>query len=252
MAICRKLVVASVFTGVLQIAGFLTASAGAATLSAADGPECCAAAPRQQLMWQDLADGDVCLVTAFGRVTRAAPAIFYQLQSYRLHEGAPDGGTASSGVDAGGSHEDGQGAVLFSPSRDGRTLTTIGGWSGNAALVYAPEIVRTSQGTLLVLRMSATVSAHPTDDVVFRVLAGRWVQVSANGWWKGVHAPKGLSQRNGNAMDWPTLRAYGAFWREADAQCCPTGGSYIAQLRLDGTQLRLAAIRYSRGELLFP
>ncbi len=213
------------------------ARAAADTLPLVDGPKRCAAAPRQRGMWQDLADDDVCRVVAFGRVPGAAPSMFYQLQAYL----APN--TAGP---------EGAGAVLLLPSPDGRTLMTLGGWSGSGATVERPRIVRTRQGRILVLPMSATVSSHPTDDVVLRVVGRRWVQVSTHDWWEGVHNPSGAEQRNGNAMDWPTLRAYGAFWRQADSECCPTGGSYVARLRLDGTRLRLAAIRYSRGDLPFP
>jgi hypothetical protein len=53
-------------------------------------------------------------------------------------------------------------------------------------------------------------------------------------------------------VDWPTLRAYGALWKADDAECYPTGGSYIAQLRLDGSRLSLRSVRYSRHDLPFP
>ncbi len=240
----RLVVAGVVLAGIIQAAGVLTHPAAAETLRITDGATRCAAAPQQRTMWQDLEDGVVCRVTAFGRVPAAAPAMFYQLQAY--HAPGSDPGSAAALAEAGA------GAVLLSVSSDGRTLQTLGGWSGSGAVVEPPRIVSTSQGRILVLPMTATVSSHPTDDVVFRALRGRWVQVSTDGWWKGVHSPRDSEQRNGSAMDWPTLRAYGAFWRRQDPECCPTGGSYIAQLRLNGASLHLAHIRYARGELTFP
>jgi hypothetical protein len=99
--------------------------------------------------------------------------------------------------------------------------------------------------------MGAMVSSSPNDDAVFRAISGKWVQVKDD-WSTEIDIPQGLDQRHGSARDWPTLRAYGALWKPDDDECCPTGGSYIAQLRLDGSKLRLGSVRYSRHDLPFP
>ena len=64
----RLVVAGAVLAGILQAAGVLTHPAAAETLRITDGATRCAAAPQQRTMWQDLEDGVVCRVTAFGRV----------------------------------------------------------------------------------------------------------------------------------------------------------------------------------------
>lgn len=98
-----------------------------------------------------------------------------------------------------------------------------------------------SQGSILIIGNSERVSSYPTNALVFRAITGKWTLV-ANEWSGQVRVPNGLDQRNGNAMDWPTLRAFGTFWKPDDAQCCPTG-AYIAKLWLDGSLLRIRPLR---------
>lgn len=208
-----------------------------ATITA--GPAPCLAAPTHMVLWQELDPQDSCRVTARGRAAGTTPPVFFQMQAYD----APGGPHTSP---------DGIGLVLFTTSGTRLKPIPLAGWSGGDAFIDPPRIVATVQGPILVVPMSATVSIHPTYDALFRLLRGRWTEIPAFDWLARVHAPAGTVQRHGNAMDWPTLRAYGAFWRPDDPECCGTGGSYIAQLRLSGARLTLEGIRTSPGELPFP
>jgi hypothetical protein len=201
--------------------------------------------------WTDLDEGDTCKVVAFELVRGSSPPVYYQLQVYLTKGQTPETERVRGRLIAGGPENDGAGVALLMPAHGGRTLTTLQGWKGGGGVITAPAVVRTPQGPILVVEMSADLSSNPTDDVAFRSINGKWVEMT-DAWSQEVDIPEGLNQRHGNAMDWPTLRAYGALWKVDDAECCPTGGSYIAQLQLDGSTLRLGSIRYSRRDLPFP
>jgi hypothetical protein len=242
-------------TGRAWVAVFLACVGGqaaAASLPVADAAKSCVAAPLRKDMWQDLQDGDACRVVAFGRVAGAVPPVFYQLQAYLAAGQVPETATVQGDLSAGGPENDGAGAALLVPSADGRALVTLEGWSGGEAVVGQPRIVQTRQGPILVLPLDAQASSHPQYDTVYRVLHGKWTQVDTDHWIADVKVPKGTLQEHGNAMDWPGLRAFGTFSRPRDHGCCPTGGTYIARLRLDGARLRLVSVRISRGDLPFP
>lgn len=234
----------------LTLAAWPAVAAHTGALAIADGARHCAAAPGTQSMWDVLQDGDTCRVVAFGPVLNAAPPVYYQLQVYLAAGETPALRDTDGGLSVGGPGSDGAGIALLVPEPDGQTLKLLKGWSGENALVETPRIVRTRQGPILLAPMAATVRAVPNNDAVFRAIGGAW-QLVDDDWSHRIVVPARLEQRHGNAMDWSILRAYGALWNRTDAECCPSGGSYIAQLRLDGTHLRLAAVRYSRHALQF-
>jgi hypothetical protein len=226
-------------------------TARAGTITRADGPTHCVSAPGSQDDWMDLQDGDTCQVVAFGVVRGSKPPIYYQLQTYLSDGQTPETEQVHGDFIVGGPLNDGAGVALLVSPPGSTTLTVLRGWSGGDAVITAPRIVRTPQGSILVLEMSADVSSSPNYDTIFRAAGGKWTQVTDD-WSAKLTIPKGVNQRHGNAMDWPTLRAFGAFWKPDDPECCPTGGTYIAQLRLNGNHLRLVSVRNSHGELPFP
>ena len=226
-------------------------AARAVTIARADAPRHCVSAPESQDEWGDLDGNDTCRVVAFGVVRGSTPPIYYQLQAYLSDGQKPETEQVQGSFIVGGPLNDGAGVVLLVATPGGTTLTKLKGWSGGDAVITAPRLVRTPQGAILVVEMGADVSSSPNDDAIFRVTNGRWTEVTDD-WSAKIEIPVGVEQWHGNAMDWPTLRAFGALWKPHDPQCCPTGGSYIAQLRLEGNHLRLASVRISRGELSFP
>lgn len=209
------------------IATAAASMARAETISLALGPKACLAAPGTQEDWSDLQDGDTCRVVEFGAIRGATPPVYYQLQAYLAQGQTPESEQDDGKVIEGGPLNDGAGVVLLTPVPGDSALIPLAAWSGEDAVITAPRLVRTKQGRIIVLGMSADTSSASNDDVLFRYVGGKWTIVTDD--WSGkIKIPKGVEQRHGNAMDWPTLRAFGALWKQDDAECCPTGGSYIA------------------------
>lgn len=200
----------------------------------AAAPQRCAPATATRAQWEDIEAGARCRVSAFRRVPGSHPALYYQLQDY-------DGPVADD--------PHGVGIALMSATGDRSGMRVIAGWSGSNATIEPPRVVRTVQGQIIVIPMSASVSSVPQNDIVLRLIGGAWAIVATDRWHVAI--PKGVEQWHGNAMDWPRLRAFGALWKPNDAECCPTGGSYVAQLRLDRRTLRVASVRYSKRLLPF-
>ncbi len=193
---------------------------------------------KTQVLWEEIEPGQRCRVVAFRVVPGTRATLFYQRQAYDLPEKNTD--TASTGT----------GIVLVAKMSGHSAFRRVAGWAGSNAWIGRPRQVRTRQGSIVVIPMSAQASIHPTYDAVLRVVGRKWTSVPTDQWQ--VTIPRGLEQRHGNAMDWPHLRAFGAMWKPGDPECCPSGGTYIAQLRLDHATLRVASVRYSRHELPFP
>ncbi|QYE32950.1 hypothetical protein KZX46_02015 (plasmid) [Polymorphobacter sp. PAMC 29334] len=198
----------------------------------------CVSATETQTLWEEIEPGQRCRVVAFRAVPGTHTTLFYQQQAYDLLKNATD--TAPAGI----------GIVLLAKMPAQAAFRRVAGWAGSNAWIERPRQVRTQQGSIVVIPMTAQASMHPTYDAVLRIVAGKWTPVRTDRWQ--VKIPQGLSQRHGNAMDWPHLRAFGAMWKQGDPECCPTGGTYIAHLRLDHATLRLASVRYSRHDLPFP
>jgi len=232
---------------IIFIATVAWSTAGAQTIPPADGSKACFTASDTQDDWTDLPDGDKCRVVEFGAVVGVKSPIYYQLQVYLSQDQAPEAEQSNEGLIVGGPLNDGAGVVLLAPV----SSTPLGAWSGGGAVITAPRVVQTTQGPILIIAMSADISSNPNHDAVFRYIAGKWTLMTDD-WSKQVKVPQGMDQRHGNAMDWKTLRAFGAFWLPNDLEYDPTGGSYIAQLPLDGSHLSLSSIFYSRNNLPFP
>ncbi len=200
------------------------------------------------LGYADLPDeSDTCRVVAFRRVSGVSPAVFYQLQAFLQAGQTPETQQLDTGLEVGGPDNDGAGVALFVSDRAGK-LTLIGSWSGQEVVVEEPVAARTSQGPILVVPNSQMVSSHPMNDLAFRAVKGKWTLMTDE-WSRQIHIPHGVEQWHGNMMDWQALKAYGAFWKPKDAECCPTGGSYTAELRLQGSGIELKSVRYARHGL---
>ena len=210
----------------------------------------CLPAPGTRDMWNELPDGTVCRVVLFRQVSHTG--LWFQLQAYLTDGQTPQAERIDGRIELGGPQNAGAGIVVLAAASRGKPLTPLAGWKGEGAVIDEPRLVRTIAGPLIVIPMSADVSSHPTEDAVFRWRAGNWRAVDTTSWLARVPAPHGLIQRNGNAMNWPRLRAFGAWWRDADPECCPTGGTYVAQLAVTGDRLRLASVRSSKHDLPFP
>ena len=109
--------------------------------------------------WQELQNGDVCRVVAFGQ--HAAPKLFYQIQAFLAAGENPEVQQLSAGISIGGPDNDGAGLALLVPLPDGKNLTVLLGWSGAGAVVETPRVVQTRRGPILIASMAAMVTSHP-------------------------------------------------------------------------------------------
>lgn len=233
----------------LMLSALWPMPAAASTIAVAEAPRRCVAVDPIDL--DEAPDpADTCRVVAFGRVKGAMPPLLYQLQVWLGDGQAAQTQRIAAGLQVGGPSSNGAGAAVLRPAGKG-LLRLVAGAAGRSAVITEPRLVRTAQVPIVVVPAGATISMHPNLDLVFRVVGGRWTEV-AGAWMEHVRTPHGVAQRHGNVVDWLRLRAFGAFWKPPDAECCPTGGSYVARLRLDGRHLVLDSIRYYRGDLPFP
>lgn len=224
--------------------------AAATTIAVAEAPLRCVAVGA--IDFDDAPEpANRCEVVAFGRVRGAIPPLLYQLQAWPAHGQAPPSQRGAAGLQVGGPPSNGTGVALLTPAAGKGLLRLVAGGAGRSAVITEPRLVRTAQGPLVVIQAGATMSMHPNFDRALRLIGGRWTEVT-DGWSGHVKMPKGVAQWHDSAIDWRRLRAFGGLWKPDDAACCPTGGSYIAHLRLDGRRLVLDSIRYSRGSLPFP
>ncbi len=233
------------------------ATAGLHSVQLTDLGKTCVAAPAQRDEWGDLDKTDDCHVVRSGPVAGSNPPLYFQMQAY-LQPGQQSDTritqfTWGREFSVGSPDNDGAGVALLKPVGDRQQLELLQGWSGaDAVITDVPRVVRTPHGPILVVRMDAIVSSVPQQDVVLRSAAGHWRVLDTDQWMSAITVPRGTAQRHGSAMDWPTLRAFGAFWRPKDSECCPTGGSYIAQLDIKGVSLRARRVRYWKDEHPFP
>ncbi len=54
--------------------------------------------------------------------------------------------------------------------------------------------------------------------------------------------PPGLAVWKGPSFQWSYLMAESALWQESDANCCPTGGEVIVDLRVEGDRLAIGNV----------
>lgn len=230
--------------------GLALPPAAATTIAVAEAPLRCVAVGA--LGFDDVPDpANRCEVVAFGRVRGTVPPLSYQLQAWPAGGQAPPSQRGAAGLQVGGPPSNGTGVALLTPTAGKGLLRLVAGGAGRSAVIAEPRLVRTTQGPLVVIQAGATMSMHPNFDQALRLIGGRWTKVT-DGWSGHIRIPKGVAQWHDSAIDWRRLRAFGGLWKPDDAACCPTGGSYIAHLRLDGRRLVLGSIQYYRGSLPFP
>jgi len=129
-------------------------------------------------------------------------------------------------------------------------------WIDQPYLAQHPEY-----GEFLVVLGRFFGTGRFTEDFVFLPdRAGGWAQVQGTSfdgegganWWAGLarYLPLGHGVWKGVVVDYATLTGNTAVWRDADANCCPSGGGLWFRLRLTGPEQRLevAEARYTPPE----
>ncbi len=193
--------------------------------------------------------GDSCVVTAFNVIPHSQPRLVYQQQAFLSPEQAKAKPKPQALLDDPLS-TDGAGVAVLQESAGGR-LKVITSMSGQDAFFNPPpHLQATPQGPILLVPASAMVSSVPDLSVALRRIKNRWTTID-DGWSAAVakRLPKNVAQWKGGLMDWRHLRASSALWHETDHNCCPTGGSYQAQLRLNGSRLELVWLTVSKRGL---
>lgn len=118
-------------------------------------------------------------------------------------------------------------------------------WLGTAWF-ETPYLARHPEyGELLVVPGRYTGTGSFSEDHVFMPNHGRgWTRIRAaafdpeagKGWLDGLkrHLPPGHGIWKGIRVDYATLTGTTAVWRDADANCCPSGGELWFRLRITG------------------
>ncbi len=206
--------------------------------------------PTNSINYDDDPDpADSCVVTAFKAIPHSNPRLFYQQQAFLTPEQAR-AKPQPQALLADPLSTDGAGMAVLQEQAAGR-LTVIASMSGQDAYFDPPpHLQQTPQGPILLVPASAMVTSAPDLGVQMRRIGGRWTTI-INAWSAIVakRLPKDVAQWKGGLMDWRRLRASSGLWRDSDGNCCPTGGSYTAQLRFNGSRLELVWLKVSKQGL---
>ncbi len=111
-----------------------------------------------------------------------------------------------------------------------------------------PRTIQSPAGTVLYLLGDTGGSGNFPDDALYLFRDGAWVAIDIQTWIDDLskRLPKGLSANKGIFPDWKTMTAATALWRDADANCCPSGGGANLTLRLDGNRVVLDRIELTK------
>jgi hypothetical protein len=111
-----------------------------------------------------------------------------------------------------------------------------------------PEIVEAPFGPVLSIpeRISGTGAAN--DDKYFRWVDGRWRLLDTTSWTAALRdsLPEGYHLWKGLYIDIRSLSVESGVWKDGDANCCPTGGTVQAQLRLEGDALTIDRLEHRK------
>lgn len=137
------------------------------------------------------------------------------------------------------------GVVVFADA--GARLVPVVWDTGDTAHFGKPALVQSAYGKLLELRGSMEGTGNFSAGSLYREADGRWREIEAATWLGDLAGklPKGRSVRKGVYPDWAKMTADMPLWRDADGECCPSGGSAHATLALRGGRIVLNAVQVS-------
>ncbi len=168
-----------------------------------------------------------CRVTAAGMVVseERGSRVLFQIQY---------GFTETDGLRAG--------IVLMSETRGGWRLL---GWSFEGVTFEAPRLVEgDGEGLLLHVQGRSGGSGSANADLLYRLRPEGWIEIETESWWDILPSrlPPGLDVWQGVTYDFEQMAAPTPLWREADANCCPTGGRARLGFRMEGRSLALTEV----------
>lgn len=118
----------------------------------------------------------------------------------------------------------------------------------NRGLIYqVPELQTFSSQPVLAVFASVNGTSHWDETEYFAYTKKAWLPIESKSWLRELvktRIPKGLEARKGTRLDSKTMVAETALYQSEDANCCPTGGKALVQLRLDGQSLKISSVRF--------
>lgn len=151
----------------------------------------------------------------------------------RLAWQVQEGSTSTAGVSSG--------IILFAISNG--VMAPIA-WTFDAAR-FDPPTIFSSGGAVYVSAVGQRAgSGSGNADLLLRLDGDRWSDIETESWQEAlaVQLPDGLTVSRGVTYDWPELMATSPLWRDADALCCPSGGTATMDLAVQGSAVTLAAL----------
>lgn len=139
-----------------------------------------------------------------------------------------------------------EGLVLF--AIDGDLLRPIG-WSFDAVQLEAPTIFEYDGAVFVAAKGSQAGTGSGNADILYRMDGQHWTEIEIESWKSALAEalPEGLGVWKGVDYLWPEMMALTSLWRDADANCCPSGGQAMIDLRVEGTTLRFVAVNLTDG-----
>ncbi|NML07578.1 hypothetical protein [Sphingomonas sp. G-3-2-10] len=145
---------------------------------------------------------------------------------------------------SGASEADGgaTGVLLWDASKPG--APKLIGWTFEGVMMEAPRYNAESKLLWVPGRMVGTGDHNA--DILYQKRGDRWVEIDMGGWNAALEGrlPKGLGVWHGVDYSF-TGDAMGAetdLWKDADANCCATGGRANLEFAIEGDALKLTGI----------
>jgi hypothetical protein len=134
------------------------------------------------------------------------------------------------------------GMVLLAEVRGGWRLL---GWSFEGHTWQAPRVLDGPRPLLVHASGRGGGSGSTNADLVYRLGAEGWEEIEHESWKAALPArlPAGLGVWQAVDYDLDEPGARGLLWRDDDANCCPTGGSALFSLAVEGRSLRLREVQ---------
>jgi hypothetical protein len=144
-------------------------------------------------------------------------------------------------LQSGASEEDGGGMGVMLWDASGAAPTPIG-WMFEGVWMQTPRYEPERKLLWVSGRMIGTGDGNA--DILFQNQGGKWVEIDLESWQADLAArlPKGLGAWHGVDYDLTSLSAETELWKDADANCCATGGRANLEFEIEGATLKLKGI----------
>ncbi len=186
----------------------------------------------------DDVDPPACRITESGAVD-AAGATGTAQTHYALYCVGPEAATGTCEL---------RGAALFLDDGTGRISRFLTRLDELDLYASAPSISTNGPDTLLELPVDVSGTGAFSDNDTFRFDQDHWTRLDTQCWQAdlGKRIPRGTSINKGVNLNLGSLTAQAWLYREADANCCPTGGSVDVKLKRTGDRLVIESLRIDR------